>query len=73
MKSSMKVRVTKSYKVAYIAIQDVLNKKKIKNLKYMITIWTKWELHKTRSFGSKTQGTNFAMHSEFRYHREISL
>ena len=30
-----------------------------KYLKYMITIGTKWELYKTRSFGTKTQGEDF--------------
>ena len=30
-----------------------------KHLKYMITIGTKWELYKTRSFGIKTQGEEF--------------
>ena len=64
-----------------------------KCLNYMITIGIKWELNKTRSFGTKTQGNDFryamnfaiiakiqgivkiqifAMHSNFRYDREIS-
>ena len=30
-----------------------------KYLKYIITIGTKWELYKTRSFGTKTQGEDF--------------
>ena len=30
-----------------------------KYLKYMNTIGTKWELYKTRSFGTKTQGGDF--------------
>ena len=30
-----------------------------KYLNYMITIGTKWELYKTRSFGTKTQGEDF--------------
>ena len=30
-----------------------------KYLKYMITIGTKWELYKTMSFGTKTQGEDF--------------
>ena len=30
-----------------------------KYLKYMITIGKKWELYKTRSFGTKTQGGDF--------------
>ena len=30
-----------------------------KYLKHMITIGTKWELYKTRSFGTKTQGEEF--------------
>ena len=30
-----------------------------KYLKYIITIGTKWELYKTRSFGTKTQGSDF--------------
>ena len=30
----------------------------------MITMGTKWEIHKTRSFGSKTEGDKFRYHSE---------
>ena len=30
-----------------------------KYLKYIIIIGTKWELYKTRSFGTKTQGEDF--------------
>ena len=43
----------------------------------MITIGTKWELYKTRSFGTKTQGedfsyaVNFAMIAKFRYIAKI--
>ena len=41
------------------------------NQNNMITLREKWELHKTGSFGStKKRGSNFAMHSEFRYHSE---
>ena len=38
-----------------------------KYLKHMITIGTKWELYRTRSFGTKTQG------EEFRYVENFAI
>ena len=44
-----------------------------KYLKYMITIGTKWELYKTRSFGIKTQGNDFCYAVNFAIIAKISL
>ena len=41
-----------------------------KYLKHMITIRTKWELYKTRSFGTKTQGEEFRYTVNFAINRE---
>ena len=60
----------KSYKVAYIAIQNV---KYQKYLKHIITIGIKWELYKTRSFGTKTQGEDFRYVVNFAIIAKISL
>ena len=44
-----------------------------KYLKYMITIGTKWELYKMRSFGTKTQREDFRYAMNFAIIGKISL
>ena len=61
----MKVRFTKSHKGGLYSHTRCVKYQKYQ--KYMITLGTKWEFYKTRSFGSKSKG------NEFRYHSEISL